>query len=81
MNGFCPICTTTDNAAAALTKVERQGFLETALSEEWGAVMGRRAFMLEAHHTTNIERTRLTLVQVERLLGSCRQRTFHWRWK
>ena len=30
--------------------------------------MGRRAFLLEAHHTTHIEGTRLTLDQSRRLL-------------
>jgi Fic family protein len=31
--------------------------------------MGRRALILEAHHTTHIEGTRLTLDQAERLLA------------
>jgi len=32
------------------------------------AEMGRRALILEAHHTTHIEGTRLTLEQSRRLL-------------
>jgi Fic family protein len=43
--------------------------LEAAtLSEDWVREMGRRALILEAHHTTHIEGTRLTLEQAERLL-------------
>jgi len=43
--------------------------LEAAtLSEAWVREMGRRALILEAHHTTHIEGTRLTLEQAERLL-------------
>jgi Fic family protein len=38
-----------------------------ALSEEWVHEMGERALVLEAHHTTHIEGTRLTLEQSERL--------------
>lgn len=56
---------------AGLTRIERaRGFLEAAaLSEEWVREMGRRALILEAHHTTHIEGTRLTLEQSERLLA------------
>ena len=54
---------------AALTRVERaRGFLEAAkLSEEWIRRTGERAFVLDPHHTTHIEGTRLTLEQAERL--------------
>ncbi len=38
------------------------------MSEHWIREMGRRAFILEAHHTTHIEGTRLTLEQSEQLL-------------
>jgi Fic family protein len=38
------------------------------LSEAWIREMGHRALILEAHHTTLIEGTRLTLEQAERLL-------------
>jgi len=53
----------------AITRIERaRGFLEAAqLSAEWEREMGERALILEAHHTTHIEGTRLTLVQAERL--------------
>jgi len=56
---------------AALTRIERaRGFLEAAkLSEDWIREMGARALVLEAHHTTHIEGTRLTLDQSERLLA------------
>jgi Fic family protein len=52
-----------------LTRIERaRGFLEAAaLSESWVRAMGDRALVLEAHHTTHIEGTRLTLEQAERL--------------
>lgn len=55
----------------ALTRIERaRGFLEAAkLSEDWIRRMGERALVLEAHHTTHIEGTRLTLEQSERLLA------------
>src|SRR6202521_1008606 len=54
-----------------LTRIERaRGFLEAArLSEDWIAGMQQRALILEAHHTTHIEGTHLTLDQSERLLS------------
>lgn len=54
-----------------LTRIERaRGFLEAAqLSEEWLATMRSRALLLEAHHTTHIEGTRLTIEQAEQLLA------------
>ena len=57
---------------ASLTQIERAcGFLEAAkLSEEWIRRMGERALVLEAHHTTHIEGTHLTLEQSERLLAT-----------
>ena len=56
---------------AGLTRIERaHGFLEAArLSEDWLETMRSRALVLEAHHTTHIEGTRLTLEQAERLLA------------
>jgi Fic family protein len=68
---FKPIFTITNAIASGLTRIERaRGFLEAAtLSEEWVREMGRRALILEAHHTTHIEGTRLTLEQAERLLA------------
>lgn len=68
---FAPRFTVTNSVAAALTRIERaRGFLEAAkLSEDWIRDMGERALVLEAHHTTHIEGTRLTLEQAERLLA------------
>jgi len=64
-----PIFTITNKITSGLTRIERaRGFLEAAtLSEDWLQEMGRRALVLEAHHTTHIEGTRLTLDQAERL--------------
>ena len=55
----------------ALTRIKRaRGFLEAAtLSEDWIREMGKRALVLEAHHTTHIEGTQLTLDQAERLMA------------
>jgi Fic family protein len=68
---FAPRFTVTNAITAALTRIERaRGFLEAAkLSEDWLRRMGERALMLEAHHTTHIEGTQLTLEQSERLLA------------
>jgi Fic family protein len=67
--GFEPKFTITNRITAGLTRIERaRGFLEAAtLSENWVREMGNRALVLEAHHTTHIEGTRLTLGQAERL--------------
>lgn len=64
-----PRFTITNAITAGLTRIERgRGFLEAAkLSEDWIAGMQARAFLLEAHHTTHIEGTQLTLEQSERL--------------
>lgn len=53
-----------------LTKIVMvKGFLEAAiLSEDWISEMQNRALVLEAHHTTHIEGTQLTLEQSEQLL-------------
>ena len=69
--GFRPSFRITNRMTAGLTRVERaRGFLEAArLSEEWLTRMRSRALVLEAHHTTHIEGTRLTLEQAERLLA------------
>ena len=68
---FSPQFTITHSITAAMTKIERaRGFMEAArLSEDWIAAMQARALVLEAHHTTHIEGTRLTLEQSERLLA------------
>ncbi len=66
---FAPRFTITNQITAALTAIERaRGFLEAAtLSEDWIGRMSRRALLLEAHHTTHIEGTQLTLHEAERL--------------
>ncbi len=66
---FAPRFTITNQITAALAAIERaRGFLEAAtLSEEWIGRMSRRALLLEAHHTTHIEGTQLTLNEAERL--------------
>lgn len=62
-----PRFTITNRITAGLTQIERaRGFLEAArLSEDWLTKMRSRALLLEAHHTTHIEGTRLTLDQAE----------------
>src|SRR5947208_2941869 len=69
--GFQPSFHITHRMTAGLTRIERvRGFLEAArLSDDWLATMRSRAFLLEAHHTTHIEGTRLTLEQAGRLLA------------
>ncbi len=61
----------TNAITANLTRIERaRGFLDASkLSEDWIAGMRQRALVLEAHHTTHIEGTHLTLDQSERLLA------------
>lgn len=67
---FTPKFNITNNVTAALVKIERtRGFLEAArLSDEWIAKMQAKTFILEAHYTTHIEGTHLTLDQSEQLL-------------
>jgi len=68
---FGPRFTVTNAIAAELKRIERaRGFLDAAkLSEDWIAGMQKRALVLEAHHTTHIEGTHLTLEQSERILA------------
>ncbi|MDW7726433.1 MAG: Fic family protein [Candidatus Methanoperedens sp.] len=68
---FQPKFIITNKIASGLTIIERaRGFLEAAeLSKEWITSMGDRALVLEAHHTTHIEGTQLTLDQSRRLLA------------
>jgi hypothetical protein len=68
-DAFAPRFTITHAATAGLTAIERaRGFLEaTTLSEDWIRRMSQPALLLEAHHTTHIEGTHLTLEQAERL--------------
>ena len=63
MTAFNPKFTITHRMTAALTQIERaRGFLEAArLSDDWVRDMGNKALIKEAHHTTHIEGTRLTL--------------------
>ncbi len=69
--GFQPSFTITNAITAALTRIERaRGFLEAAaLSQDWLRSMGERALLLEAHHSTHIEGTQLTLEQSQRLMA------------
>lgn len=67
---YKPEFTITNKIQSALTKIERaRGFLDAAkLSDDWISGMRARAFILEAHHTTHIEGTRLTLEQATKIL-------------
>jgi Fic family protein len=67
--GLATRFTITNSITLDLTAIERaRGFLEAAtLSDEWIERMSRRALLLEAHHSTHIEGTHLTLAQAERL--------------
>lgn len=69
MKAFNPRFTITNRMTAAITQIERaRGFLEAArLSDAWIRDMGNEALIKEAHHTTHIEGTGLTLNQAERL--------------
>lgn len=69
MPTFTPRFTISHSITAALTSIERaRGFLEAAtLSEQWIERMSARALLLEAHHTTHIEGTELTLDEAARL--------------
>ncbi|MCY4556821.1 MAG: Fic family protein [Chloroflexi bacterium] len=68
---FEPHFTVTNKITADLTRIERaRGFLDAAtLSEDWIRQMGAGALILEAHHTTHIEGTKLSLDESERLLA------------
>jgi Fic family protein len=69
MTVFAPRFSITNAITTALTAIERaRGFLEAArLSDDWVRRMSQRALLLEAHHTTHIEGTQLTIEQAERL--------------
>lgn len=64
-----PRFTITNAITAGLSAIERaRGFLQAAaLSDEWIRRMSQRALLLEAHHTTHIEGTRLTLEDSARI--------------
>ena len=70
MDKFEPKFTITNLINNSLTQIERvRGFLDAArLSDDWIAEMGNQALIKEAHHTTHIEGTTLTLDQSNRLL-------------
>ena len=66
-----PVFQITNDITKAITDIERaRGFLEGAtLSPSWIRDMQDRAFVLEAHHTTHIEGTQLTLDQSKQILA------------
>lgn len=63
-----PPFTNTNTMTNGLAQIERErGFLEAAqLSEAWIRRMSERALLLEAHHTTHIEGTKLTFCDMVR---------------
>ena len=67
MPDFAPRFTINNRVTAGLTAIERaRGFLEAAtLSDEWVRRMSQRALLVEAHATTHIEGTALTLAEAE----------------
>lgn len=67
---FTPKFNITNAITASLVKIERtRGFLDAArLSDEWIAKMQAKTLILEAHYTTHIEGTHLSLDQSELLL-------------
>lgn len=68
---YKPKFSITNRISSALTKIERaRGFLDAAkLSDDWILDMQERALVREAHHTTHIEGTHLTLSQSEQLFA------------
>jgi Fic family protein len=68
---FEPKFAITNRIANALLEIERtRGFLEAAeLKEEWIESMQSKALVIEAHHSTHIEGTQLTLSQAQRILA------------
>lgn len=69
MSDFSPRFTITNAITRDLTTIERaRGFLDAAtLSDDWIRRMSQRALLLEAHHTTHIEGTQLTIEQSQRV--------------
>jgi Fic family protein len=68
---FRPRYTITDRVNNALLEIERaRGFLDAAnLKEDWLEDRRMDAMALEAHHSTHIEGTRITLPQAQRILA------------
>lgn len=66
-----PLFHITNQIAEDLSRIDQaKGFLDaTKLSEEWLGAMERRAAVHEAHYSTHIEGSHLTLEQAERLLA------------
>ena len=71
MTPFAPRFEITNAITRDLTTIERaRGFFAAAtLSDQWIARMSEQAMLLEAHHTTHIEGTQLTLDESKVLLG------------
>ncbi len=71
---FSPKFKITQPMLGGLMKIEKaRGFLEAArLSDQWIKKMSRSAFLLETHHTTHIEGTRLSLEQSAEILAGRR---------
>lgn len=67
---FKPNFTITNQINNSLLEIERaRGFLDAAkLKEEWIKDMQSEAIILEAHHSTHIEGTQLTLSQAQKIL-------------
>lgn len=65
-----PKFTITNRINNALLEIERaRGFLEAAkLKEKWVKDMQSKALILEAHHSTHIEGTQLTLSQAQKII-------------
>ena len=65
-----PDFTITNKINNTLLEIERaRGFLDAAkLKEDWIKEMQSEAFILEAHHSTHIEGTQLTLSQAQKIL-------------
>jgi Fic family protein len=68
---FEPKFAITNRITNALLEIERvRGFLEAAeLKEEWIESMQSKALAIEAHYSTHIEGTQLTLSQAQRILA------------
>jgi Fic family protein len=70
MKMFMPKFTISNKINNALLEIERaRGFLDAAkLKDEWIKDMQSKALIVEAHHSTHIEGTQLTLSQAQNIL-------------
>ena len=68
---FSPKFKITQTMLNHLMEIEQaRGFLKASkLSDQWIKKMSRNAFLLETHHTTHIEGTRLTFAQSKKILA------------